>query len=277
MARQINGLDIHQKKFVDLFKRLTYSRHSWQAWGDFILMAACAISNRVDKKHFEKREQMYLETIKRYEPKDQEIFPKLFAAMVNALDNDPEQDFLGELFQQLELSSHWHGQFFTPYHLCLAIAEMQSGDLTELVRQKGFVSVSDPACGAGALLIAFANSARKRGVNYQNHVLFVAQDIDPTAAMMCYIQLSLIGCPGYVIVGDTLAQPGMHPDNDIWYTPMYFSDVWHKRRLYRSLDRLISSLPKAEKKELEVNRVLPKPIRVEKPKKEERPLQLTLF
>ena len=52
--------------------------------------------------------------------------------------------------------------------------------------------MNDSACGAGAMLIAFANAAKQYGINYQKQVLFVAQDIDHTAAMMCYIQLSLL-------------------------------------------------------------------------------------
>ena len=85
---------------------------------------------------------------------------------------------------------------------------------------------SDPACGAGALLIAFANSARAHGVNYQEKVLFVAQDIDATAAKMCYIQLTLLGCSACIIIGDSLVKPGFHPDNEVYYTPMYFLNSW---------------------------------------------------
>src|SRR5699024_11833427 len=66
---------------------------------------------------------------------------------------------------------------------------------------------ADPACGAGALLVAFANECLRQKVNYQTSVLFVAQDIDFTVGLMCYIQLSLLGCAGYVVIGDTLVRP----------------------------------------------------------------------
>ena len=90
------------------------------------------------------------------------------------------------------------------------------------IRRKGYISVNDSCCGAGAMLIAFANVAKKHGLNYQNGVLFIAQDIDRTAALMCYIQLSLLGCSAVVIVGDSLLKPGFHPDNEVWYTPLYY-------------------------------------------------------
>ena len=75
-------------------------------------------------------------------------------------------------------------------------------------------------------LIAFANVAKKHGINYQKHVLFVAQDIDRTAAMMCYIQMSLLGCPAIVVIGDSLAKPFPHPDNEVWCTLFYYLNQW---------------------------------------------------
>ena len=76
------------------------------------------------------------------------------------------------------------------------------------------------------MLIAFANVAKKHGINYQKHVLFVAQDIDRTAAMMCYIQMSLLGCPAIVVIGDSLAKPFPHPDNEVWCTLFYHLNQW---------------------------------------------------
>lgn len=76
--------------------------------------------------------------------------------------------------------------------------------------------------------------AMKALLNYQNHVLVVAQDIDKTVALMCYIQLSLLGVAGYVKVGNSLTEPMTDNDNkeNYWYTPMYFSPVWTMRRIF---------------------------------------------
>lgn len=65
-------------------------------------------------------------------------------------------------------------------------------------------------------------------------VLVVAQDIDKTVALMCYIQLSLLGVAGYVKVGNSLTEPMTDNDNkeNYWYTPMYFSPVWTMRRIF---------------------------------------------
>lgn len=56
--------------------------------------------------------------------------------------------------------------------------------------------------------------------------------------MMCYLQMSLLGMPGYVVIGDTLASPstsydkrGLLPvDNgSVWYTPLLRIPVWQYR------------------------------------------------
>lgn len=132
-------------------------------------------------------------------------------------------------------------------------AKMTCGTALEAeVERRGWVSVNDPACGAGALLVAFANECKLQNLNYQTSVLFVAQDIDYIVGCMCYIQLSLLGCPGYVVIADSLANPcaGMGqnpllpvPGDNVWYTPMYFRDIWHYRRLYQSLDRILCPAP----------------------------------
>jgi hypothetical protein len=176
--------------------------------------------------------------------KTSSAFPIMAQAVIEALEMDPWQDFLGAMFMALDLGSHWHGQFFTPFSVCRAMSEISVGDIKAQVERDGYISVLDPACGAGALLIAFAETCTKKNVNYQQHVLFAAQDIDMTAGLMCYIQLSLLGCPGYVVIRDSLLHPMtghpllVQPEEDTWITPLFCSDVWHWRQAAVMMDRL---------------------------------------
>lgn len=242
MQYKTAGMGADQKQFIKTLGQLTYTQSGWQAWADFVTLTACSIANAVDQsERWQKREDMYMQIAGRYKREELELFGQLFAYTVEALERDPEQDFLGELFMALELGSHWHGQFFTPYHVCELMAQIQISANDEVaIREKEYISVNDPACGAGALLIAAANAFKASGINYQEHVEFVAQDIDFTAAMMCYIQTSLLGCPGYVIVGDTLAMPPVDPlpeNYEVWYTPFWFAPVWRTRRLLNKIKK----------------------------------------
>lgn len=116
------------------------------------------------------------------------------------------------------------------------MAQMQTDTAMERIERDGWISANDPACGGGATLIALADALIQRKVNYQQTVFFVGQDINATTALMCYIQLSMLGCAGYVIIGDTLRAPDtasapVAPEGaNVWKTPMYYDTVWAIRR-----------------------------------------------
>ena len=251
MAKTVRFLKDSQKEFQKVFQDLCYSRSSWQVWSDFIYMAAAALSNAVDQTGplHDERERRYLSTIRQYSPKHQELFPRLFAIVVDALQRNPKQDCLGELFMGLELGNHWKGQFFTPYHICELMAEVTiCGDgLEKEIERKGWVGINDCACGAGAMLIAARNVMLEHNISPFG-ALYVAQDLDETAALMCYIQLSLLGCSGYVVIANTLTHPVtgdvLDPikteDNDIWFMPMFYTEIWSMRRIWRRVDRLMA-------------------------------------
>lgn len=260
MAKAVRYLKPKQSEFQKLFSTLCYSRSNWQVWADFITMSALAISNTFDREGetHDEREKQYMELICAYTNEELDILTQLLSVVVLALDDDPRQDFLGEVFQGLGLNSHWKGQFFTPYHMCEFMAEITLEGVETEIERKGWIGVNDPACGAGALLIAARNEMEKRGLSSRN-ALFVAQDIDRTTALMCYIQLALLGCAGYVIIGDSLLDPPAgrtllpdpNPEQEVWYLPMFYEQTWHDRRLLHRLDAVLrSKQPPAVQKEL---------------------------
>ena len=204
-----------QKELVKKFEVFTSKgRSRWQVWSDWITISAIAVSNATDKSHFDEREQQYMTIVKKYTKQEVDTFADMFSLLVMALEDDPEQDFLGELYMCLGLGNDHAGQFFTPYHLCefMSAVTTPAEEFQQKIGDRGWVAVCDPTCGAGALLVAFANECRKKGINYQTDVLFVAQDIDYIVGMMCYLQMSLLGMPGYVVIGDTLANPSVSYD-----------------------------------------------------------------
>lgn len=226
-----------KKEFLRVFNQLANRHRSWDVWRDFIVMYACALSNPVDKEHYQEREALYLRLINKYNKQEQPLFSELAAHTVMALEENPEQDFLGSIYMSLNLGNQHNGQFFTPYHVCELMAEISMHDAVAQIEKDGYITINDPCCGAGATLIAGVHATRKRlekvGYNYQNHVLVVAQDIDQTVALMCYIQLSLLGVAGYVKVGNSLTDPMTKDDSkeNYWFTPMYFFPTWSMRRL----------------------------------------------
>jgi Type I restriction-modification system methyltransferase subunit len=244
------------KEFLKLFDQLTYSRSAWQVWEDLVTVMACSICNAVDRRKgpFERREEQYERSIKNLGGVD--IPAQMFGIVTMALEEDPHQDLLGQLYMSLNLGSHWHGQFFTPYHVSELMAKMSIGEgCKREIAEKGYASVCDPCVGAGAMLIASAQAFRECGVDYQTDVLFVGQDIDPVVAKMAYIQLSLLGCPGYIIVGDSLLDPPtghvLFPEDgegrEVWITPMFMHQIWEMRRAVVLMQRLSRGTMATEK------------------------------
>lgn len=255
--------DAYHKEVVRLFDSIAGKYSRWQLWADFMLMSAIAISNSVDIEQREEREKIYMQTAAKYTNNDTSVMAQIFSTLVDAYEQNPNQDLLGELYMALNLGNSKAGQFFTPYNICSLMAKVNVTHAVSKIEENGYISVNDPACGAGALLIAFANELKSVGVNYQMSCMFVAQDIDLITACMCYIQLSLLGCPGYVVVGDTLCNPftvtdkhGFFPNHEnhtVWYTPMYFSEIWHWRKLASRMDACLGlpMRPKIDEKPVE--------------------------
>lgn len=241
MAKAVRMREKDQSEFVKLFSSLADRHQSWQLWSDFVEMSATAISNACDhgSPAAVKREKRYADIMRGYNDREMAAFQKLFQMTVDALEKNPNQDFLGEMFMALDLGNNWKGQFFTPYNVCEAMAKISMPDAKAKVEVHGFVTVNDPACGAGATLIAARNRLAEMGIGFYQ-ALYVAQDIDRIAGMMCYIQLSLLGCPGYIVIADTLCNPlaSIHGDpllpypnesQELWFTPLFYERTWQTR------------------------------------------------
>jgi len=227
----------HARRMIDLFRELEGKYNLWPLWCDFVTMFGCTLS-LMDVAQRDKRQKLYNQTAERYTEAELGKFSELTQCVVDALEENPSQDFLGDLYMRLELGNNQGGQFFTPYNVAYMMAKMFADNTAAEIEEKGWVTVNDCCCGAGAMLVAYANAVHEQDVNYQEHVLFVGQDIDFVATMMCYIQIGLLGCSGYVAHGNTLTNPITTDPNtnlEFWYTPLYFSDTWHYRRIIQVL------------------------------------------
>ena len=279
---------VHQRLFIKLFDAASQRNNRWTVFSDFVQLSAIDISNGVDLEHAAERKKEGVRIAAKYNPKEMDCLRKMFTEVVEGLEENPDQDFMGDLFMNLELGNEYRGQFFTPYCVSSMMARMISDvdALKRKIAKKGWVSVSDPACGAGGMLAAFANVCKSCDVNYQRSVLFVAQDVDYTAACMCYIQMSLLGCPGYVVVANTLTNPATAidkrmliptPTQNVWYTPLYFLPEWDWRRKFALLDLMFNASVAVESHTAETPIPAPEPTPIQSSLNESTNGQLTFF
>ena len=191
-----------------------YSPH--QVFSDWVEMYAISISNActlLNSKLKQNREQKYLEIIKKYKEVEQNRFPELCGMLVLALEHDMA-DVLGNVYMGLESGSKHTGQFFTPNHISRLTARL----MPPVTDTDGIIRFTEPTCGSGGMIIAYAKSLSEQGVNYQKKLEVIAQDIDYRCVHMCYVQLSLLGIKATVIRQNTLTLEETSEDS-IFITP----------------------------------------------------------
>lgn len=164
---------------------------------DWVRMIALAYANQI--VFSEKREEEYLEIMKKYDDVEHSKFYEMYAWLLE-WSEEQMTDMLGYIYMHLELGSKAHGQFFTPYHVCQMMAKMQKYDGKVL-------KVNEPSCGAGGNIIALAEALKEQGVNYQQKMEVICQDIDTKAVYMTYVQMCLYGIPAIVYQTNTLSDP----------------------------------------------------------------------
>lgn len=206
-----------QKEIIKILRGMTGKWSLYPLWRDFLVLAACTISNGVDKSQWQKREDMYMQTIQKYEKREANKFAEILALVVTGLSGGRIGDFLGELYMQMEIGNKDVGQFFTPYYVSELMAQLIDVDPDE----NGNVTLNDPACGSGGLIVAYAETLKRKGVNYQEKLRVICNDLDYDVVKMAYIQLSLLGIDAVIMQGDSITQKM----NEVWYTPMHFVNL----------------------------------------------------
>jgi type I restriction-modification system DNA methylase subunit len=207
-----------RKEFLSLFGQIARYKHRYDVFRDFVTMSAITLRNAMVMN--QTLEDEYLSIIKGYEKDDQQQFPKLLALLVDMLEFEPS-DVLGNLFGVLELTSKEKGQFFTPQPISELMASIVGSEEISL-GDKPFITLSEPACGAGGMVLAFVKQMQRSGHNPAERLWVQAIDVDRLAALMCYVQLSLWHVPAEVIVGNTLSLEV----REVWDTPAHILGNW---------------------------------------------------
>lgn len=187
-------------------------------FADWIQCVALSISNSAQIFHdnlWRQREEQYLATMNRYGKEER----MKMAEMAGMLILTYEKDVLGEVYMESIGGNKNSGQFFTPYHVSLITARLT---LPDVIDESKKLSLGEPTCGSGGMVIAAAQVLQEKGINYQRVLDVVCQDLDWTAVYMCYVQLSLLGVRAIVAQGNTLSEPyttANHPKEKVFYTP----------------------------------------------------------
>ena len=219
---------------------------------DFFELSAISIRNNFDlgpeHANFEKR---YMEIAQGYKKEYLEGFAKalglLGAKIRSAVEgNAPFADWAGELYMDSGTSNGKAGQFFTPYSVsqCMARINFPKDEVRAKLGDdpNRVLTIYEPTCGAGGLIVASIDALNEAGVNYSWNAFVDCGDIDPRCVHMTYVTLSLLGVPAVVRLGDAL----MMEYRQNWFTPAYLIAWPHfKNRIGRGNYPITATVPKA--------------------------------
>lgn len=240
VASKLNKPQLQQdykKAFINLFQQTARHKHRHELFRDWIKISSITyenVGNRFnnDESQFQKKEDEYKKIYAGYELKDRQNMATLFCYMVMALEIE-QHDFLGTIFMELELGSDNMGQFFTPTYVCDLMAQLTMGDTISQLNDKPYISICEPTCGAGGMIIAASKQMIESGFNPNTQLLAVCTDIDAVAARMCYVQLSMLGIPAVVNIGNTLTMN----INETLYTPYLHMNFWRFKDFFYPPER----------------------------------------
>lgn len=238
-------------QFKKTFMATAPHQNRYTVFSDLVFFMAASLKNslvNLNKNLFDQDvENEYLKKINTYKKEDQNRFCEMFSqAVIIADQKGMPADNLGEFFMEMNFTEDSKGQFFTPNEISLLMAEMQISNIEAVRKAQGFVTISDPACGAGSTLLACITNCMTKGFNPNKEIFIQGVDIDRTVALMCYVQLSLWHIPCEIIVGNSLT----NEIREVWHSPAYHLGNW-KQKL--KLNRMAKN---QTKKENDVNFIL---------------------
>src|SRR5690606_29494971 len=114
-------------------------------------------------------------------------------------------DFLGGVAAEIGALDSGLGQFFTPYEISLLMAEMNLTGAPDIIAREGFLTLSEPAAGAGGMVLAAADVIEAKGFCPAKNLWVEAVELNRATFHMAYIQISARGIAGEVICGNSLS------------------------------------------------------------------------
>ncbi len=219
-----------KKAFIKILDSLDNSKSRYEHFRNYCEMSYCAIAKTTakDEASADNLEACYMAVVNSYANKDDvRKIPELLTLTTISL-NEGGCDFLGELASELELLDSRQGQFFTPYEVSKMLAHINMADVGAIINEQGFVTVSDPAAGAGCTILAAADIIEDQGFILDECMSVQVIELSKMTYHMLYVQMAIRGIPAMVIHGNSLSLETF----EMAYTPSALVFVGKHGRLF---------------------------------------------
>lgn len=194
------------KDFLRLLSKRDRSKRQTEVFADFCELAYCALAKKASPfpDQRDQLEAQYMQVVSRYrDPDDIRAMPEMLALALSAI-RAGGTDFMGQVAAEQGALDAGLGQFFTPYEVSRLIAEMSLGDAAAMIADKGFLTLQEPAAGAGGMLLAAADTLEAQNIALTD-VWMEAIELSRSTYHMLYVQMAARGIAGCVICGNSLS------------------------------------------------------------------------
>lgn len=203
-----------------ILEELSEGRSISDVFSDVIICCAYSLANL---SYFDQnREDQYNHIISKYGKDKEKQFALILVSLKEAYSKNKNQDVLGEIYEEMQMSKRKLGQIFTPYKVADLLSKTVYNEqfVASTMKEKGFISIYDPACGTGRLLYSSYDSLLNYKANPEK-VFIMGGELDLICCCITYIQLSLMGANAVISHQDTLTEKRY----DTFYT---FNYVYNK-------------------------------------------------
>lgn len=255
----------HHKDIADILGSV-HDRDHYTVIRDFFELSAISIRNNLDHgNEHANLEKRFTEIAQGYKKENLEGFATALGMLGKKIHdavngNAPFADWAGELYMDSGTSNGKAGQFFTPYSVSQCMARINFPK-DEVLAKLGsdpnrVLTIYEPTCGAGGLIVASIDALNEAGVNYSWNAFVDCGDIDPRCVHMTYVTLSLLGVPAVVRLGDAL----MMEYRQTWFTPAYLMAWPHfKKQIGRGNYPNSATVPKSTEPQEKPQEAAPEP------------------
>ncbi|EKU96631.1 type I restriction-modification system methyltransferase subunit [Leptolyngbya sp. PCC 7375] len=251
--QRIPSLAELKREFISIFKKLTIHRSFSEVWADFVDVSAIAIYQSV---HFNeawmpeqvrqhtlpwtdyntKLENDYLAKVGKYRKGEVELLKQLYHLTVQTV-GFYQCDLLGTMYEELEIASRSQmsasGEFFTPVSVSRLMAELTLGNVKDILEQKGYITLTEPAAGSGRMIIAVVEQLYAMGYDPRQCLYVEAIDVNHSLYSTTFLQLAILDIPGKIYWGNTLSAKVW----DVRETPqlMLSRMIWNRDPAFKML------------------------------------------
>lgn len=217
------------KHIAKLIKMGQFKQDKIVLFQDFVERIALSISIKVDPVHRDRRIQRLEEIETTHTPVELSEMDACLHTLAEEILERSEvgrmEDILGRAYEDQKLCER--GQDFTFPDVAHLIADLGVSTLSD-IPECGYFDLYEPACGAGSIVLKAAEALQHKGINYTNHLVSYANDVDSVCVHMAYVQISLHGIPAVIARANTITKE----EFERWYTPQYVRGQWVLRKSF---------------------------------------------